>query len=179
MDDGSGESLIGVLSWNHPDRPCRPVNNNSSLSNERNFLLGKSTFFLKMALGMSSQTATPRILIVDDDEMVRYILEVLLSEAGYQVVEADSGEAAIQKCSEHHFPLVLMDMFMPGMGGPAALQRIRERWPETRMVLLSGAPEELKEQLQLDGVRVFAKPFDNQELLQLVHEELQAGGSAS
>jgi CheY-like chemotaxis protein len=130
-----------------------------------------------MSLGMSSQTATPRILVVDDDEMVRYVLEALLSEAGYQVTEADSGEAAIQKFSQYCFPLVLMDMFMPGMGGPEALQRIREQWPETRVVLLSGAPEELKEQAQLDGVRFFPKPFDNQELLQLVREELQAGGS--
>jgi two-component system cell cycle sensor histidine kinase/response regulator CckA len=140
------------------------------------FCWEKGAFFLKVIRGMSSQTTTPCILVVDDDEMVRYILEALLSGAGYRVVEADSGEAAIQKFSQQLFPLVLMDMFMPGMGGPEALQRIREQWPETRMVLLSGAPEELKEQAQLKGVRCFPKPFDNQELLKLVREELQAGG---
>ena len=117
-----------------------------------------------------------RILIVDDDEMVRYILKEVLSGAGYSVVEAESGEAAIQKLSEHALPLVLMDRFMPGMGGPEALRRIREQWPATRLVLLSGSPAGMEEEPQLERVRTFPKPFDNQELLRMVREELQACG---
>jgi CheY-like chemotaxis protein len=121
---------------------------------------------------MSSQPETPRILVVDDDEMVRYILATLLSGAGYRVAEAESGEAALAMCSEQSFALVLMDMFMPGMSGPEALEAIRERWPQTRLVLLSGAPEELKNQTPLAGVRFFPKPFENEELLRMAREEL-------
>lgn len=121
---------------------------------------------------MSSQPETPRILVVDDDEMVRYILATLLSGAGYRVAEAESGEAAIAMCSEQSFALVLMDMFMPGMSGPEALEVIRERWPQTRLVLLSGAPEELKSETLLAGVRFFPKPFENEELLRMAREEL-------
>jgi CheY-like chemotaxis protein len=125
---------------------------------------------------MSLHQATPRILIVDDDQMVRYILDAVLAGAGYAVTEAESGEAAIRKLSEHSFPLVLMDMFMPGMGGEEALRRIREQWPETQVVLLSGAPPELNSGARLKGIRFFPKPFDNQELLRMVREELQAKG---
>lgn len=123
---------------------------------------------------MNSDPETPRILVVDDDEMVRYILEAVLSGAGYRVTEAESGPAAIQLCSEQSFALVLMDLFMPGMSGPEALESIRERTPQTRLVLLSGAPEELKG-ASLQDVRFFPKPFDNQELLRMVREELQGG----
>jgi CheY-like chemotaxis protein len=154
----------------------QPCQRNTFEQAAQDFLLGKDRLFQKMNALMSSQPAAPRILIVDDDEMVRYILEAVLSGAGYQVAEAESGEMALQMCAAARFPLVLMDMFMPGMGGPEALQQIREQWPETRLVLLSGAPEELQDQNQLRGIRFFPKPFDNQELLRVVREEL-AGGS--
>jgi CheY-like chemotaxis protein len=131
---------------------------------------------VKINTRMSSPPVTPGILIVDDDEMIRYILKEVLSGAGYAVVEAENGEAALQKLSEHPLPLVLMDRFMPGMSGPEALQRIREQWPATRLVLLSGAPEGMEGELRLEQVRTFPKPFDNQELLRMVREELQACG---
>jgi CheY-like chemotaxis protein len=116
----------------------------------------------------------PRILVVDDDEMVRFVVRAVLEPAGYQIVEAENGQEGVEKFAgpEGPFSLVLMDISMPGMNGPEALRRIREKAPDTRLVLLSGSPEQPAEAGNLPGVTFFSKPFLNDELLSLVRREL-------
>ncbi|HUR46855.1 MAG TPA: response regulator, partial [Candidatus Saccharimonadales bacterium] len=116
----------------------------------------------------------PRILIVDDDEMVRFVVRAVLGPAGFEVCEAASGEEAIEKfsSSEGPFPLVLMDMFMPGMNGPEALVLLRQMNSGTKLVLLSGAPDLHSKLGEAPGVTFCPKPFLNDELVALVHQEL-------
>ena len=129
---------------------------------------------------MSATQPRQRILIVDDDEMVRFVLRSVLTP-GFDVVEAESGEQAVEKFSgpEGPFSLVLMDMFMPGMSGPAALQKIRERAPQARLVLLSGTPDHPPNGGNLPGVTFFPKPFVNDELLSMVRHELALHAQAT
>jgi CheY-like chemotaxis protein len=123
---------------------------------------------------VSVKLAKPRVLVVDDDEMVRFVIRTVLDSAEFDIVEAENGEQAVEKFSgpEGPFPLVLMDMFMPGMNGPEALRMIREKAPEARVVLLSGTPEHPANGGNLPGVTFFPKPFVNEELLSLVRKEL-------
>ena len=127
-----------------------------------------------MMMPMSGADARPRVLVVDDDEMVRFVVRTVLDSAEFEIVEAESGEQALEKFSskEGPFPLVLMDMFMPGMTGPEALQKIRDQAPGARLVLLSGSPDQSKHGATLPGVTFFPKPFVNEELLSLVREQL-------
>ncbi len=126
---------------------------------------------------MSSNPAKPRILVVDDDEMVRFVIRAVLEPEGYEIVEAESGEQGVEKFLgvQGPFPLVVMDSRMPGMGGPEALRLIHQQAPGTRMILLSGAADFQGIGRELEGARFFPKPFENHELIQLVRSELAAG----
>ncbi len=126
---------------------------------------------------MTCDQEKPRILVVDDDEMVRFIIRAVLEAEGYDISEAADGEEALARFlgSGETFRVVFMDLFMPGMGGLEACDRIRRQAPEVRLVLLSGSPEQPEESRQLKDVRFFQKPFQNEELVALVEEELAAG----
>ena len=80
-----------------------------------------------------------RILIVDDQRLMREGLHILLElEPDLQIVgEADNGEAALSAYGELRPDVVLMDVRMPGMDGVEATWRLRERWPEARIVILT------------------------------------------
>jgi two-component system, NarL family, response regulator LiaR len=88
---------------------------------------------------MTDTSGPIRILIADDHEMVRSGLAAFLrvSRDLELAGEAASGEDAIRQCEALQPDVVLMDMLMPGMGGVAATQVIRERWPTIRVVALT------------------------------------------
>ena len=107
-----------------------------------------------------------RILIADDDDMVRLVIREVLAQNGHVLEEACSGEEAVGK-SQSSFDLFLLDHHMPGMNGAEAAIAIRAANPQARIVLLTGSssPEELK---QLAGFEIFFKPFSASELLKLL-----------
>jgi two-component system cell cycle sensor histidine kinase/response regulator CckA len=118
-----------------------------------------------------------RILIVDDEELVRLVTKAVLAYRGYQMVEAEDGEDALRKYSAApgSFDLILMDMHMPKLNGYDALLRIRELNPKARAIVLSGGVHDPDESFgQMAGVAFLHKPFENQELLRLVRQMLDS-----
>src|SRR5256885_13649932 len=81
-----------------------------------------------------------RILLADDEEMVRKAIRLILRFSGYEIVEAVDGEDAVRKYLEASppFDLVLMDLDMPHLNGTEALTLIRSHDPEAKAILLSG-----------------------------------------
>jgi len=79
----------------------------------------------------------PQILVVDDEAGIRYFLAETLSEAGYQVVPVDSGEAALAQIVAHSFDLALVDLRLPGMGGLDVLTALRQQSPDTTVIVLT------------------------------------------
>ena len=65
-----------------------------------------------------------RILIVDDETDIRLVIRTLLSTAGYEVEDAQDGEAALQKLSSKHFDLMVLDIMMPRMDGHALMEQL-------------------------------------------------------
>jgi two-component system cell cycle sensor histidine kinase/response regulator CckA len=118
------------------------------------------------------------ILIVEDEDAVRVFLMRTLSAAGYTVAEAKNGAAALETLRSRTSPcdLVLSDVVMPLMGGPELSRRVREEFPQARVLFISGyAGESLSAQGVLEnGTRVLKKPFGPRELLDAVHEVLDA-----
>lgn len=88
----------------------------------------------------SVETLAPptRILLVDDDESVRDVISVLLREEGYDCITANSAQVALELTAESPIPLVISDMKMPGHDGVWLLQGLRERHPETAVIMLTG-----------------------------------------
>lgn len=111
-----------------------------------------------------------RVLLADDEDLVRTTLRLILKAQGYQVVEAADGGEALRKYmdSADPFDVVLLDLDMPVFGGEEALRRIQSHHPEAKAIFLTGgitAPT---------NHPFLTKPFDNQELLRLVRELAEA-----
>ena len=105
-------------------------------------------------------------------------MRAVLGFRGYQIVEAADGEEAVQKylSASQPFDLILMDLHMPRLNGYDALVQIRQRDAGVKAVLLSGGLQDRESEttIQLKGVRFLQKPFENQELVRLVREVLDA-----
>ncbi len=81
---------------------------------------------------------TKSILIVDDEDGIRYSLRGVLEDEGFSVSEADSGEAALQTLSEETPDLIFLDIWLPGMDGLTVLERIKKEWDWLPVVMISG-----------------------------------------
>ena len=87
----------------------------------------------------SQSAGKGRILIVDDEEGMRALLRAIL-EGDYQVAEGDSGAALHRALDGEQPDVVLLDMKLPDANGLALLPVIKQRWPATEVIVLSGAP---------------------------------------
>jgi len=122
-------------------------------------------------------TGKERILLVEDEDAVRAFAIRALTSRGYTVVEADSGESAIEKIdgAEKPFDLIISDVVMPEMDGPTLLRELRKRGIETRFVFVSGYPGEQFEQ-DLEGFTGYSfmpKPFSLKQLVEKVKEAME------
>ena len=102
-----------------------------------------------------------RILVVDDERLVRESLNMLLSFDGHHVETASDGEDALGKLSAEKFDVVITDFEMPKMRGDSLAVAIKARWPEQPVILLSAYGEIFKaEGKELPGVDlILSKPF--------------------
>jgi CheY-like chemotaxis protein len=117
-----------------------------------------------------------RILVVDDEELVRMVMKAVLVAGGYEVTEASNGEEALKRFREgsERFDLVVMDMQMPRLSGEEALRQLRQIDPDIKALLLSGGvPEkETEKWIALGGVKFLQKPFQNNELFDTVRRAI-------
>ena len=117
-----------------------------------------------------------RILLVEDEEVVRSLASSTLQFAGYEVTEACDGADAVEVFTGHsgEFDLVVTDVVMPKMGGRELMQTVASSHPEMKVLYMSGhiADEELQNEIVKDGVPFLSKPFKPSELTKKVLEVL-------
>ena len=99
---------------------------------------GSTAFPPKIPTVEAIPPVPPRILIVDDDESVRDVISVLLSEEGYNCAVASGAEMAVDLATQDETPLVISDMKMPGRDGLWLLETFREKFPDTSVIMLTG-----------------------------------------
>jgi DNA-binding NtrC family response regulator len=116
-----------------------------------------------------------RLLIVDDETNMRWVLKEALGEAGYNVSTAGSGQEALVEMSESPADLVILDLKMKGMDGLATLQRLHERWPDVVVLILTahGTVTTAVEAMQLGAADYLRKPFDVEEIRFKIHRALE------
>jgi two-component system response regulator (stage 0 sporulation protein F) len=102
------------------------------------------------------------ILIVDDQPGVRYILDIVIREAGHHVYTARNGLEAIEIAKSSYPDLIFMDVRMPLMGGLEALGKIKEMIPETEVIIMTayGSEETVTRAMEGGALCCIAKPFD-------------------
>ena len=125
---------------------------------------------------------TRRVLVVDDDDDVREVTTFSLELiGGYEVFDANAGVAAIELARRHRPDLVLLDVMMPGMDGPATFRALRAD-PETAhipVVLLTAKVPVALDQEENDGLAgIISKPFDPRALVAEVERILGSGSSS-
>lgn len=111
-----------------------------------------------------------RILVVDDEAMIRLTLDMLLRRRGYDVVVAADGAEALALLKQHLFNLVLLDLTMPGISGLDVARHIRATQGTTALMLLTGntAFEDAMDATALDGFDVMFKTASPHEVLKRV-----------
>lgn len=104
--------------------------------------------------------AKAKILVVDDDEVVRLSYMRTLSGEHCKVEAAENGSEALQLLGTGRFDVVLLDLRMPGMDGMAVLKIIKERWPESEVIIITGYPgvESAKQAVTLGAYDYLSKP---------------------
>jgi CheY-like chemotaxis protein len=117
---------------------------------------------------MDSKT---KILVVDDDEVVRLAHQRSLAGAHYQVVAVWNGAEALAAMERQPFDVILLDLRMPGMDGLSVLRMIKQRWPETEIVIVTGYPslETVKEAVELGACDYLTKPVGPDEVIHAAH----------
>ncbi|MBA3430421.1 MAG: response regulator, partial [Actinobacteria bacterium] len=121
------------------------------------------------------------ILVVEDEDGVRSVVDRILSREGYEVVTAASGPEALETFGRHSGPihLLLTDVVMPGMSGKELADRVRKVEPEIQIMYMSGYPEQIITQEGVEaGQTYIQKPFTAKELLSKVRDvNLSATGT--
>ena len=116
-----------------------------------------------------------RILIIDDEEMVRQTYRMTLELSGYEVTEASDGDEGIKKFREDPADLVVTDIKMEPKGGLDVIRELRADYPEIKVIAITGYdPTTLDTAMDLGASRVFTKPLKMAELLGTI-EQLLAG----
>ncbi len=116
------------------------------------------------------------ILCVDDEVNILATLRRLLKRRGYEVLTAESGAAGLQILQETPVHLVISDMRMPEMDGAAFLHTVRQQWPDTVRLLLTGfadIPSIINAINNGEIYRYITKPWDEAELLLTVRRALE------
>ena len=110
------------------------------------------------------------ILLVDDEKNIRLTLSQALEIVGAEIDTASNGEEALAKLKEKEFGLILLDIRMPGMDGMEVLRRVREIRPDIRIIMITayGTIESAVEAMKLGAVDFLQKPFDPEEIRELV-----------
>ena len=118
-----------------------------------------------------------RVLIADDEDGLRWVLEKGLRQAGYEVTAVRDGDAALRAFDEAPFDLVFLDVRMPGVDGLTVLAKLRETAPSAHVIVMTahGTMETAIQAMQRGAYDYLAKPFDLDEVLLLAERALAAG----
>lgn len=117
-----------------------------------------------------------KILVVDDEEIVRQLLVEVLSESGFQVIAAENGIAGLDhfRQPDCRYDHVIVDMSMPGMNGMEVCRELKKINPDQKIMVATGnysTDDELAEMKKTGIAHVLRKPFNLNELISLLKSE--------
>src|SRR6187431_1353985 len=124
-------------------------------------------------------TVPPTVLVVDDEKNIRRILEMVLSGEGYRVLEAESGEKALETLSNPHEPVdvAIFDLKLPGIGGLDVLQRLRadDATRDLPVIVISGhaTVHDAVAAIKLGATDFFEKPLNRERVLVSVRNSIR------
>jgi two-component system, OmpR family, phosphate regulon sensor histidine kinase PhoR len=123
----------------------------------------------------TDETERPRILIVDDEVRIRDACRAVLEEEGFEVALASDGEQCLAKIKERHFDIILADLMMPVLSGFDVLSQVRERHPDTVVIVITGyaTVEHSIEAMKKGAFDFIPKPFTPDQLRGVVSKSIK------
>jgi len=114
------------------------------------------------------------ILIVDDEEVVRRSHLRSLEGTDCNARAAEDGRQAIQVMEQHPFDVVLLDLRMPDLDGMEVLKTIKQRWPDSEVIVITGYPsiESAKQALRLGAFNYLTKPLDPNDVIKAANDAM-------
>jgi putative nucleotidyltransferase with HDIG domain len=122
---------------------------------------------------MNETSQAPTLLLVDDEPSILSALRRLFRPQGYRILTAEGGAAGLAIMEGEAVNLVISDMRMPEMDGATFLKQVRERWPQTKRILLTGYADITSTVSAINEGEIYryiAKPWDDKEMLAVVRE---------
>jgi len=118
-----------------------------------------------------------RILVIDDQDSIRRVVRRALEQDGHEVFDASDGELGMEILESHSFDIVITDIFMPGQDGIVTLRQVRKRFPQVKVIVISGGDStgmmDLRQDAELLGaVKSLQKPFNAREIMDVVRSVL-------
>ena len=119
-----------------------------------------------------------RILVIDDEELIRTLISRILTRDGHEVDEAENGEVGLQLVELHPYDLVITDIIMPEIDGIGVILSLKKNHPKIRIIVLTGGSAKndkvyllnISKKMQVD--MVIPKPFEIDELQTAVNDVL-------
>jgi DNA-binding NtrC family response regulator len=116
------------------------------------------------------------ILIIEDDEQMREMLEAVIKNVGHDVVSVSDGKYAMGAFINGQYDVVITDIVMPGKDGLKTIQDFRSRFPKIKIIAISGGDRSFSGDTYLDiahnfgAHRILAKPFSQKTILETIEE---------
>lgn len=130
---------------------------------------------------MDDKKKPRRVLVVDDDMLIREVLKAILRSEGFKVVgEARDGEAGIAQTDSLRPDIVCLDINMPGMSGLDALKLLREKFPQLRVVMITGdaTTATVREAVSFGAAGYIIKPFNAKRVAAVLHAAFKPPGDS-
>lgn len=112
-------------------------------------------------------SARANVLIVDDDETVRRSYSAILAGSRCDAQMAPDGDQALRAMEQQPYDVVLLDLRMPGLDGMSVLKSLKEKWPDSEVIVITGYPsvETAKEAVRLGAYDYLAKPVGPEDVI--------------
>lgn len=116
-----------------------------------------------------------KVMVVDDEETVRSLLQRTLEEAGYDVTTATNGEEALDKMSQLSIGVVFLDVKMPGMSGMEVLAKLTADWPDTCVIMATAVvdAQTVVEAMKIGAYDYITKPFSRDDVILKLRRALE------
>jgi two-component system response regulator HydG len=131
---------------------------------------------LSTMMSAQEKKESTRILVIDDEPVIRDLLFDVLSRRGYTVDTAEDGAIGLKKATTEHYAVVFTDIRMPGMNGVEVYKKLKTISPKSRVIVMTGygLEEMIQEALDLGAFADVKKPFDLELIYGLVQRAVAA-----
>ena len=155
-----------------------------SFCNTRNRAIGGVGRFHVLCQSIGAVLGTegnPHLLLVDDEPALRELMAERLSERGFEVAEANTGEKALEYLEQFAFDILITDLRLPGIGGTKVIEAARERYPGIVAIVITGygTVKDAVEAIKRGASDFVAKPFQFDELVHVLDKALEQRRLAS